>query len=978
MLEIRRWKANKAYENTFFRVFAKNLKDFFDRENKEGLLIANSFCEIDETLQIDALLITESSICLIDFKNFWWKINLPNNENNFWYSEWTNEEWVRIKGWSSINPYQQLFKQKWKFSRIVKNKIISRIIKDDYINPSHTKKIVCFQKNININGNIPKKDEIDFFIMDETNYLEVISDIINIEDKEVIISKKTFNIFKEYFKADDFKITEIYEKDKNLIFDKYNKDLNYDSLELDQKEWLTRIESFIKNKESKIFILQWTASSWKTYLIDFIKDISFNNWISNVECIVQSTRIARNLFENSSIKFDSMYSTIYWWKSIKEDIITKIIDKKEIKKILEIIPIKNNEDSEDTLYIIDESQLIWDNYNEWIDLRFWSWMLLRDFINYVDLENTNRKIVFIWDIFQLNIWKQWENSLFPSYFKEKYSIDNVENFQLNDKPNKHFLWKQIFSLTNSIRQNTFNNLSIKQNSKISLIEKNNILEIVKNKLNNNINFHILNYSNNDSKKINMWIKKNILKNWDDLNKWDLVLINNNISIINSDPFSTPQKIYNWDFWTIQEVSNNLITENIEVKKWKNVLFTFRKIKIKLQLSSEIVTIFSFENYRLSEKWELSQDEVKAFHIILSKEIKETYLKEPFEETTFYEELKNHKYFEYEKNFINKIINDWKTKAENDKQKELKKYINILKRDDRERRKRIVLTDIDSKSYLFKNSVYLRYWWALTTHKSISYQWDEILINAETGWWKTNETYFKWLYTWLTRATEKIYIINFENINIFNKVTYWEQISKIDKNIYFISDLNVDLLDEDKSISKKYNFPEDHINILLQFYKFIENKFIWKDIKIKNIIHNNYQENYELEGLKDTINFTVYYNNKWQFKTFSINKSSSEEFKRKITSLLENENKIKDFWFINDKWREEVYKKLFEQLKEKKIYFKYILQTKFKDTIKLSKMWENIIFDIYYNQEWFFSKIILKYSDNDEIFWELKNIINNYE
>ena len=968
MLEIRRWKANRAYENTFFREFAKNLKDFFDRKNKEWLLIANSFCELDETLQIDALLITESSICLIDFKNFWWKVHLPNNEYSFWHIEWINEEWTRIKGWSSINPYAQLRKQKWKFSSIIKENIIKKLKDKDYLNPRNTKKIVCFQKNIELIGNIPKKDEIDFLIMDNSNYLEVISDVIDIEDKEVILSKNSFNLFKEFFKANEFEINETYVNNDEPIFTDYSKELNYNGLEKDQKNALKNIEDFIKDENEKIFILQWTVWSWKTYLIDFIEDLAFKNNISDIEKIVQSTRIARNLSSNSNIQFNSMYSTIYWWKNKKDD----TLDSKDW--ILEIVPIKNNDDNDNTIYIVDESQLIWDNYNQSFDLRFWSWMLLKDFIDYVKLDTTRRKIIFIWDLFQLNIWKNWENSLFKSYINDTYNIKNIKYYQLNDKEDKHFLWKQIFWLVKSIRNNIFNNLNFHESNNLHLIDRESILDLTKKKLENNTDFHILNYSNNDSNKINLWIKNNILKNGVDLSKWDLVLINNNISIINQDPFSTPQKIYNWEFWIIKSVSDVIISENVEVEKWKNILLKFREVELILNLSKETVKIFSFENYRLSDRWELSQEEIKTFHIILNREIKDSYIKIPFEESNLFINIKNHKYYVKEKNFIGKVIEDWKTKVENDEQKELKIFINKLKKEDREYRKRKILTNRDSKSYMIKNSAYLKYWWALTVHKSISYKWDEVLINTETLGWKTNETYFKWLYTSLTRAKKKIYLINFKQINVFSWVNYWEQISNNDKKILLKIDENIDLWESDKELIKKYNFPKDYSNMLFQFYKFIETKLSWNEIIISNIIHNQYQENYELERWDDNINFNVYYNNKWEFKSLVLNNSNSNNFKKKVENLLENENKIKDFWFIANLWRKETYEKLSLDLKQENIYFKYIIQNKYQDNIKLSQLWKIIIFDINYNSEWFITKIILKYSDDNDIWETLKNII----
>lgn len=91
MLEIRRGIATRHYENCFFREFAKNLKNLFDKYNTDGLLIANSECIFDDRLQIDALLITKHAVCIIDFKNFGGKIFLPNSDN-FFNGIWTNEK----------------------------------------------------------------------------------------------------------------------------------------------------------------------------------------------------------------------------------------------------------------------------------------------------------------------------------------------------------------------------------------------------------------------------------------------------------------------------------------------------------------------------------------------------------------------------------------------------------------------------------------------------------------------------------------------------------------------------------------------------------------------------------------------------------------------------------------------------------------------------------------------------------------------
>jgi hypothetical protein len=104
MLEVRKNTFTRSYENTFFRDFSRELSKKFADKNINGLLIGSPLCEVEERLQIDALLITPYVICIIDFKNFSGQINLPN-QSNFKQGVWTNATGDMIKGGSSINPY---------------------------------------------------------------------------------------------------------------------------------------------------------------------------------------------------------------------------------------------------------------------------------------------------------------------------------------------------------------------------------------------------------------------------------------------------------------------------------------------------------------------------------------------------------------------------------------------------------------------------------------------------------------------------------------------------------------------------------------------------------------------------------------------------------------------------------------------------------------------------------------------------------
>ncbi|PTT01817.1 hypothetical protein DBR27_11650, partial [Flavobacterium sp. HMWF030] len=449
MLEIRKGTATKNYENTFFREFADNLKKMFDKYSLDGLLIANSECEAEKRLQIDALLVTEKAVLIIDFKNFGGKITLPKNaKSEFDFGKWTNKNGEQIKGGSSINPFIQLKIQKERFIKVVEKQILKKLSPSDSFNAYHTVRAVCFQKPIELIGKIPSNEELNFFIFDKNTYLETIKDIIDISDKEVSLSKNSFDIFKEIFRADLFDTSEKYDQAND--FTSYHTELDFDNLYPDQKSALNEIENFIRSEEEKIFILQGTSLSGKTHLIPFIQEVAFNNQVTEVKLFASSSRIANNLLKSSNLEFESIYSYIYGGNSTS-------IDEKENEEEsenslnLEIVPLLKSDDTEEAIFIVDEGHLISDNYHQSVDLRFGSGKLLNDFLEFTDLKNTKRKVIFIGDSFQLSLGKKEETSLNPEYLSEEYSFKN-NAFQLIDKENKSIIVSEALKAVNCIRQ----------------------------------------------------------------------------------------------------------------------------------------------------------------------------------------------------------------------------------------------------------------------------------------------------------------------------------------------------------------------------------------------------------------------------------------------------------------------------------------------------------------------------------------------
>lgn len=951
MLEIRKGTAAKNYENTFFREFAENLKNLFDKYSLDGLLIANSECEAEKRLQIDALLITEKAVCIIDFKNFGGKITLPKNaKSEFDFGKWTNEKGEIIKGGSSINPFIQLKNQKDRFIKVVENQIIDRLPTSDCFNPYHTVRTVCFQKAIELIGSIPPKEELNFFIIDKSNYLEKIKDIIDITDKEVSLTKKSYDVFKEVFRADIFDLSENY--GETTDFTTYETELDFENLYPDQKSALQEIESFIKSEDERFFVLQGTSLSGKTHLIPFIQDVAYNNQIPEAKLFASSGRVANNLLKNTNLEFYSIYSYIYGGNITNSE--TEVKEKEETEnqgedKIdLEVVPLKKSDDTEEAIFIVDESHLISDNYHQSIDLRFGSGKLLKDFIEFADLKNSKRKIIFVGDSFQLSIGKKEESALNPEYLSDEYNFE-AKAFQLVDKEKKSPIVAEGLKAVNCIRNQSFNNLKFEISDSLEILSKDELKDGIEKSLNSSSSSHILCYSNFDAQKVNFWIKNSILKNGNDLTKGDLVIFGNNIRVEDeNDPFAEPKKIFNGQFGKVESVSNTITkTEKLITP------LTFREVTINLQESNHILSFLSLENFRLSDKGELSKEEIISYKILLAQLVDK--------------ELDNFKNGKYH---VDEELKDLLQKLANGKRVKTKVSRKIQR----------ALSNMPATDYYkFKNAAQLRFGWALTVHKSMSYKWDEIFFNVETGGGKTNETYFKWIYTGLIRATSKVSLINYTLISPFNKVDLKPSIpsSSNGKDLFYIADTAIDLSSLNKEVADKYKFTADDFrSSLLQLHQFIEGKLASKKISINSINHPNYQELYELKGNSgETATISIYYNKKGQFKMPSLMKSQPKEFGEELLNILKADNSIDDFGFIKDNWRVSAYCQLNEMLKEKDLTISFIIQAPYKDTVQLIRSGNKLTADLYYDGDGFFSTISALLSTETSLWTDFQTIIN---
>jgi hypothetical protein len=974
MLEIRKNTFSKNYENSFFREFSRHLYNSFKDRNILGVLIGSPLCEVDERLQIDALLITKNVVCIIDFKNFKGKIKLPN-ENNFEFGIWTTETGDQVKGGSTLNPFIQLKNQKRRFIDVSNKHIEKKIESTNAFNPFHSVRIICFQEEVEISGNIPSKESLNFFILDKRNFIEKILDIIDVTDKEVSLTEKSFDVFKSIFRADLYKFDERPFEDKLKEVASQSTKLDYNKLYDDQKAALSEIKLFLENSEQQVFVLQGTINSGKSYLIPFIQELAYNSQIQETEIFAVSSRVAKNLLSSSRLeKVNSIYSFIYGGLKSETEENTQEENQTENEEQeisdelpMEVVPMKKSDNSENALFIVDESQLVSDSYHQSIDLVFGSGYLLKDFIKFTDFNSSKRKIVFIGDPYQLQLGRTDESPLNPAYLEESYNL-KVSSFQLLDKPDFSEINQEGLNCAQSIKNKLFNSLRFNTGNQISILTNEDKLPCITNLITKSTDGHILSFSNEESQKVNLWIKKSIIKTGEDIATKDLVLFNNNISVEDeNDPFSEPKKIYNGQFAIVLDVSQNIISETIKIKQEQTTI-SLRELSLRLTEAGHQVKVLSLENYRLNPKAELSKNEIIAFKVILNAQISRYIKENPFEKSSEYKELVSSNVYQA----IQKEIDELKQKFESgekvkgkleEKEIEQRKLLRKAKRKHRLKIENSLRKDPATKYHKYKNAALLRFGWAMTVHKSMSYKWNEVFFNIETGGGKNNENYFRWLYTGISRAKQKVNLINFKPISPFDNIEFKDTNSGVkSKDIFFYSDNNDD---------------SERIKELTQF---LEGKFSNQSNSITNVDTTvAWQVRYSIknENTKQECLIYLSYAKKGNFKIpANPTLGGDKTFSNEIIETLKRKSELQNFEIVKHIWRKREYEKLKNALSVFKIKFELLLQTSWKDKIRFFSDESELEIELDYGGDGMVSYITAKYYSDETIWENFKNSVES--
>lgn len=593
-----------------------------------------------------------------------------------------------------------------------------------------------------------------------------------------------------------------------------------------QSSLIEELNKFLSDN-STCFLLKGYAGTGKTFMMKGLTDFLAETKRS-FKIAAPTGRAAKVISQKTKRKAYTIHKTIYSSKDLKE-FKTKDEDGTETFKFY--YELKHNEDPTNTIYIIDEASMLSNVYSEGEFFRFGSGYLLKDLINYINFDNNdhNKKIIFIGDNAQLPpVNMNFSPALDVKYLQENCNLVSSE-FELKEVVRQKLesgILHNATKLRQSLKANIFNQLEIETNFKDIINTKHEeLLSKYLEACNNTIDEEtiIVAYSNSSVKEYNDFVRNHFFPNQNTITVSDkIILVSNN--------YNYPQmELLNGDFGIVKAVSPTNENRTIKLKR-KNrrnetieilVPLTFRNITITFtdeDFKKHDIECKIIENLLYSHQRDLSSDELKALYIDFK--IRNPKLKAGTKE--FKDALRSDKYF---------------------------------------------------------NSLRIKFGYAVTCHKAQGGEWLNTFLNCKTSMGYFNSSYFRWLYTGITRAKENLFTLDEPHFSIASNI----QPPKIE-NIKPREDILV-LNTEIAEIELPFDFS-NQTNFVKHIYLTIRECLKDENINISDIRHTSYLEHYTFSQGNEIAIFKIHYNG--QNKITRIEKpTNSTVFIESVYSKLAN-------------------------------------------------------------------------------------------
>jgi hypothetical protein len=704
----------------------------------------------------------------------------------------------------------------------------------------------------------------------------------------------------------------------------------------DQAKAINSLESFLQSS-SQVFMLKGFAGSGKTTIlkgfVDYLKEID-----KKFVFMAPTGRAANVIQEKTGFEALTIHKSIFSFDDMLEI--------EDGDSFFYYYKIRENLAVFDKIFIVDEASMLSDAINESGFFRCGTSRLLSDLITYTRVSNPNAKtkIIFVGDPCQLPpIGENSSKTFDAQYLIDKFNIssESIEMKEVKRQNQDSAISKTASLLRKNMSIGVFNYFNLRPNGKdIIKLNKESFLDTWYQTPNPKIiiaskNKTCLHLNNQTRNKI--WGKPNM-----PIQKGDIMIMGGN---------NYRKGVYNGEFAIVNEVGDSE-TRTILLKDKPPVKLTWVDIELVFNdagQTKKTVKGKMLENFLYGDNT-LKQEEMQALYVDFTK--RHIGLKPKSE--AYKEAILSDEYF----------------------------YCLLIKYG-------YAITCHKGQGGEWKNVFTI---WDNDNTKEFNYIEDEQRISG-----KKNDSFYRWAYTAITRASQRLYAINPPCFNSYTDITIVQDsanksLSNLDgnQNNYEQIEIDSELLEQ----LKKINLYEHPIQIQDQF------------ISIRHLVRKQFVEitNFEKIGYEIRLTFKredkiavfrTYINGKFEFKNKYVvmpNLSLDNDFNEYISGLINSpfnfsiirnnietiQSKIEFDIELEEKFPFliSLYEDLTELFKNTTITIQEVEHLQYKERYHFSKNNHKIVVDIEYKLSGFFGRIIpiQSASNNQSLLNEIQQLL----
>ena len=615
----------------------------------------------------------------------------------------------------------------------------------------------------------------------------------------------------------------------------------YRHLELtsDQRHALGRIEAFFSS-EMPVFILKGYAGSGKTTLIKGIVEY-LASMDMNPVLMAPTGRAAKVISQKTGMPATTIHKAIYSFDKLNE---LEINDEEGGKSFVYYYKIRNNVDVNNSIFIVDEASMLSDRLSEGEFFRFGSGFLLKDLVAFSRVQETGlkTKILFVGDPAQLPpIGMNISPALDQDYLRQEYNLnsDTSELKEVKRQGRESGILKAAARIRRCLTSGYFNDFDLREiGHDIFNPTYEDFINVYNASTNRKI---IITYKNKTALDLNIEIRDNKFGEGMPLQSGDHIIIGHN---------NYRAGILNGEFGVVLDASPNIISRRISFYtkggKKAEIELAWRSIELLFPDEGEngkTVKGYILENYLYGDNY-LTSEEQQALYVDFKNRNKDLQPHTP--------------------EFADAIIND-----------------------------------------PFFNAIQLKFGYAVTCHKAQGGEWKEAFVfwdrvakdgfnfleSRHTAAGKTNSDFYRWAYTAITRASQKLNCINPPYFTSFSELVFVPE--KVQDAFTELTGetLHTEVIDVDDTLCsdlKACGLNNEPLPIQDHFIE-LRQKSMEQGIDIIGWLRIGYEIRYSFKREDDQVTYKFWVNGKNEFnKKFEAipSISNSESLIQELEVLLE--------------------------------------------------------------------------------------------